>query len=71
LQSNGCGTSVPLEQGIYGAQKRTEQGIFVLSDAEQGICGEAAKALRRGCIAMIAAANATVAETISSIWKIA
>jgi hypothetical protein len=30
LQSNGCETPVPLEQGIYGAQKRTEQGIFVL-----------------------------------------
>jgi hypothetical protein len=30
LQSTGCGTPVPLEQGIYGAQKRTEQGIFVL-----------------------------------------
>jgi hypothetical protein len=30
LQSTGCGTSVPLEQGIYGAQKRAEQGIFVL-----------------------------------------
>jgi hypothetical protein len=64
----------PLEQGIYGAQKRTEQRIFVLfgrgtGNLRRGRKSAAARLYRGDCRPGVAA-DPMVAETVLSIWKI-
>jgi hypothetical protein len=63
----------PLEQGIYVAQKRTEQGIFVLFARGTGNLQNCHKSavprLYRGIRLPAVTSDPAVSETISSVWK--